>query len=205
MVALGPQPQPRQRNGVGARSAQAGGLADAMRAGSVHGLDGHLTPPTGRPELLQDHIVLGHLEPSLTGADHATAASQVNHGTPDGRGFLPSRGRNEQPLTLKGLIITVQSVFSLSCLIHSRKRKCYPAKAFVPVFCSHPDEEGAGLREHVSTDRVCLENIMEVFELLLASKYGFAALASVALAITMLASTLGTLAYKAKRSDASTA
>ncbi len=46
---------------------------------------------------------------------------------------------------------------------------------------------------------------MEVFELLLASKYGFAALASVALAITMLASTLGTLAYKAKRSDASTA
>lgn len=41
---------------------------------------------------------------------------------------------------------------------------------------------------------------MEIFELLLASKDGLAALASVGLAITMLASTLGTLIYKATQS-----
>ena len=45
---------------------------------------------------------------------------------------------------------------------------------------------------------------MELSELLLESKYGFAALASVALAITMLASTLGGLAYKARQSGGST-
>jgi len=49
-----------------------------------------------------------------------------------------------------------------------------------------------------------LENIMEVFQLLLASKDGLAALASVSLAVTMLVSTLGTLAYKAKQSGGST-
>lgn len=47
---------------------------------------------------------------------------------------------------------------------------------------------------------IFLENIMEMFELLLTSKYGFAALASVTLAITMLVSTLGTLAYKVRQS-----
>lgn len=41
---------------------------------------------------------------------------------------------------------------------------------------------------------------MEVFQLLLASKSGLAALASVSLAITMLISTLGLLAYKANQS-----
>lgn len=44
---------------------------------------------------------------------------------------------------------------------------------------------------------------MEVFQLLLASRDGFAALASVTLAVTMLATTLGTLAYKAKQSGGS--
>jgi hypothetical protein len=40
---------------------------------------------------------------------------------------------------------------------------------------------------------------MEVLQLLLASKDGFAALATVSLAITMLISTLGALAYKANQ------
>jgi len=44
---------------------------------------------------------------------------------------------------------------------------------------------------------------MEVFELLLASNSGLAALASVGLAVTMLASTLGGLAYKANKSGGS--
>ncbi len=44
---------------------------------------------------------------------------------------------------------------------------------------------------------------MELFELLMTSKDGFAALASVGLAITMLASTLGALAYKANQSGGS--
>lgn len=115
------------------------------------------------------------------------------------------KNRNEQPLIQRGLFTTVQSIFSLSCLIHSRNCKSYPAKTIATVFCGHLDEESAGLRKHESTDLVLLENIMEVFELLLASKYGFAALASVTLAVTMLASTLGTLAYKAKQSGGSAA
>lgn len=41
---------------------------------------------------------------------------------------------------------------------------------------------------------------MEVFQLLLASKDGLIALASVSLAFTMLVSTLGVVTYKAKRS-----
>lgn len=45
-----------------------------------------------------------------------------------------------------------------------------------------------------------LEKTMEVFQLLLASKDGLIALASVSLALTMLVSTLGAVAYKAKRS-----
>jgi len=101
--------------------------------------------------------------------------------------------------------VTAKSNFSLSCLIYLCNGKCNPAKTFATVFGGHPDEEGAGPRKHGSTDLVLLENIMEVFELLLASKYGFAALASVTLAVTMLASTLGTLAYKAKQSGGSAA
>ena len=45
-----------------------------------------------------------------------------------------------------------------------------------------------------------LEKIMEILQLLLASKDSFAALATVSLAITMLISTLGALAYKANQS-----
>jgi hypothetical protein len=41
------------------------------------------------------------------------------------------------------------------------------------------------------------EIVMEVIQLLVASKYGFAALASVSIAVLMLASTLGGLAYMA--------
>ena len=88
--------------------------------------------------------------------------------------------------------MTDQSNVSLGCLIAACKRRCRQIKT------------AAGPRKHASTVLTNLENIMEIFELLLASKYGFAALASVTLAITMLTSTLGTLAYKAKRSGAST-
>lgn len=44
-----------------------------------------------------------------------------------------------------------------------------------------------------------LENIMEVIQLLTASKDGLTALASVTLAITMLVASLGALAYKAQQ------
>jgi hypothetical protein len=65
--------------------------------------------------------------------------------------------------------------------------------------CGLPDKHGVRPTAKFLSRPNFLEKIMEILQLLLASKVGFAALATVSLAITMLISTLGALAYKANK------
>jgi len=79
-------------------------------------------------------------------------------------------------------------------------KESHSAKQVGSGDCGWTSKDGGWHSAKVFSRPNFLEKIMEVLQLLLGSKDGLAALSSVSLAITMLISTLGALAYKANQS-----